>query len=163
MYTAYLLTGSNLGDKLQHLQAAKEAIAAYGEIVLVSAVYETAAWGLEEQPGFLNQALALQTSVEPETLMTRLLEEEEKMGRRRTVKFGPRIIDIDILLADDKIIHTPVLTLPHPAMTERRFVLTPLAEIAPNLLHPVEKKTIHQLLLACTDTLDVQKFTTNAG
>ncbi|KAI9450898.1 2-amino-4-hydroxy-6-hydroxymethyldihydropteridin epyrophosphokinase [Russula earlei] len=163
MYTAYLLTGSNLGNKLQYLAQAKQLIGAYGEVISESSIYETAAWGLEAQPSFLNQALALVTSLEPETLMTRLLEEEEKMGRRRTIQFGPRIIDIDILLADDMIINTPVLTLPHPAIPARRFVLVPLDEIAPTLLHPVEKKTIHQLLLDCTDTLDVQKFTTNAG
>ena len=91
--------------------------------------------------------------------MLELLKIEEQLGRIRTIKFGPRTIDIDILLIDELINNTTLLALPHPALPQRKFALMPLAEVAPNLVHPVEKKTISQLLLACTDSLDVQKIT----
>lgn len=158
MNTAYLLIGGNLGDRSAYLQQAIHHIQqSCGNIVLSSAIYETAAWGLTDQPSFYNQALAIDTLLTPEELMRTLLSIEETMGRKRTVKLGPRIIDLDILLIDGLVLSTGLLTLPHPALPLRRFALLPLSEIAPGLLHPVLHKTIAELLDECTDPLDVQK------
>ena len=120
-------------------------------------MYETAAWGITEQPSFYNQVIVLQTNLSPDNLMQSLLNIEEQIGRKRTVKYGPRIIDIDILLIDSLIQTTDLLSLPHPFLLERRFALLPLAEIAPLLFHPLANKTILELLQDCTDTLEVKK------
>lgn len=158
MQNAYLLIGSNLGNKAEQLEKAVHYIEQEcGQIVKCSALYETAPWGYTDQPAFMNQAIWLQTELSPEALMQCLLDIETKMGRIRTVKLGPRIIDLDILQIDQMIKETPLLQIPHPAMTVRRFALAPLAEIAPELLHPVSNKTATELLLACTDSSDVQK------
>lgn len=164
MQTAYLLIGGNLGNRLSYLKQACFFIEQYaGTITAQSSIYETAAWGLEDQPSFLNRVLVLQTTLAPDILMKELLAIEEKMGRTRSVKFGSRIIDIDILLINGLIIDTLLLRLPHPALPERKFALAPLNEVAPDLIHPIEKKTINQLLLECTDPLNVQKYSDNAG
>ncbi len=158
MNTAYLLTGGNMGNRSFHLQQAEQHIQQYcGEIVCSSSIYETEAWGFTDQPSFYNQALELRTVLTPDQLMRKLLEIELEMGRIRTQKMGPRIIDLDILLIDNLIIETELLAVPHPALIERRFALMPLAEIAPTLMHPVEGKTIAALLDACADPLNVQK------
>jgi len=158
MNTAYLLIGGNLGNRYAYLQKAVQFIQqSCGNIVHSSAIYETAAWGKTDQPSFFNQCLVLETELAPDQLMQKLLEIETTMGRKRTEKLGPRIIDLDILLIDGHIISTDLLTLPHPALPMRRFALLPLAEIAPDLIHPVLKKTIRELLAECTDELDVQK------
>jgi len=156
--TAYLLIGGNLGNRFQNLTRAIEAIHRYGHIAAISAVYETAAWGVEDQPAFLNQVIELHTDLAPQPLMTQLLAIEHTLGRVRDQKFGPRLIDIDILLLNNEVINTASLTVPHPALHLRRFALTPLAELAGNKLHPVFNKTITQLLEACTDKLDVKKI-----
>lgn len=164
MHKAYLLLGTNLGDKLAHLQQAQQQIQTLcGKVYSQSSIYETAAWGVTNQPSFYNQVLVIETTLLPEILMQTLLSIEEKLGRVRTIKFGPRTIDIDILLIDDLTNNSDLLQLPHPALPQRKFALLPLAEVAPNLFHPVEKKTISQLLQTCTDTLDVQKITTTAN
>lgn len=158
MNTAYLLTGGNMGNRAFHLQQAEQYIQQYcGEIVCSSSIYKTEAWGFTDQPAFYNQALELKTALSPDQLMRKLLEIELEMGRIRTLKMGPRIIDLDILLIDDLIIESELLSVPHPALVERRFALLPLAEIAPLLIHPIEGKTITALLDSCTDTLNVQK------
>ncbi len=163
-YTAYILIGGNIGDRFLNLQTAKELIKKNcGTILNESSIYQTAAWGITEQPNFLNQVLILTTTLEPEILMQKLLSIEESMGRKRTIKFGPRIIDLDILLIDDLVIKTELLSVPHPALPERKFALIPLNEIAPDLLHPVEKKSISQLLTDCNDELVVQKISANAS
>jgi 2-amino-4-hydroxy-6-hydroxymethyldihydropteridine diphosphokinase len=163
MNTAYLLIGGNLGDRFFYLEEAKRQIEINcGHIVTSSSIYETAAWGITEQPNFLNQVLVIETMLIPENLLQKLLSIEEKMGRIRNIKLGPRTIDIDILLIDDLIIRTNTLSVPHPALTERKFALIPLDEVAADLMHPVEKKSIQQLLLNCTDVLDVQKKSVNA-
>ncbi len=160
MNTAYLLLGGNIGDRIFYLNKAQALIEAYcGKIVQQSSLYETAAWGIEKQPAFYNKVFELQTNLSPEALMQQLLFIEEELGRKRMEKYGPRIIDIDILLMDDRIINEADLIIPHPRLTERRFALAPLAEIAGKVIHPVYKKTIDELLLDCTDQLDVKKIT----
>lgn len=159
MHVAYLLTGGNIGDRLYYLKEATRAIMkCCGRLVKESFVYETAAWGKTDQPSFYNQCLLLHTLLQPQQLMQQLLVVEQSLGRERTEKNGARTIDIDILLFDDCIINTPSLTIPHPRLTQRRFALTPLAEIAPDIMHPAEHKTISQLLQSCTDPLHVNKI-----
>lgn len=154
MNKAYLLIGGNMGDRLANLANAKDAIQEQvGVIKNISAIYETAAWGLEEQPSFLNQALLLETDFEALDLLNRLLKIEIQMGRIRNLPLGPRTIDLDIIFFNDQIIESDKLTIPHPQMQKRNFVLTPLNEIAPELIHPIFNKTINQLLIECTDTL----------
>jgi 2-amino-4-hydroxy-6-hydroxymethyldihydropteridine diphosphokinase len=159
MNVAYLLIGGNLGNRSANLQNALHQIEKNcGKILDLSAIYETAAWGLTNQPSFYNQALIIETNLTPNALMEELLSIETNMGRIRSLKLGPRIIDLDILLIDQLILDTELLTLPHPSMVQRRFALLPLAEIAPNLVHPILQKTIQELLMDCKDTLDVQKL-----
>ena len=159
MNKAYLLTGGNLGNRLNNLEEARKLIEQRcGKIVQQSSIYETAAWGFKDQPDFYNQALGIETKLSPQALMKTILIIEEKMGRKREIKMGPRTIDIDILLFNNEIIHQSHVTIPHERLHERRFALMPLAEIAPDLIHPVLKKTIQQLLLECTDTLNVNKI-----
>jgi 2-amino-4-hydroxy-6-hydroxymethyldihydropteridine diphosphokinase len=145
----YLSLGSNVGDREAHLRDAQARLGAAGRVVAVSSLYETEPVEFTEQAWFLNCAVALETGKTPRQLMTAILRIEEEMGRRRVQKKGPRSIDIDILLFDNvilnEIIDSPELTIPHPAVHQRRFVLEPLAEIAPEVLHPVLKKTILEL------------------
>jgi 2-amino-4-hydroxy-6-hydroxymethyldihydropteridine diphosphokinase len=142
---AYLSLGSNIGDREAQLRDALGRLGASGRVVAVSSVYETEPVELTQQPWFLNCAVALETRQNPQGLMAAILKIEEEMGRRRVQKKGPRSIDIDILLFGDTIVESRELTVPHPAMHERRFVLEPLAEIAPEVVHPVLKKTIREL------------------
>ncbi len=158
MNTAYLLIGGNLGNRAAYLeQALKQIEALCGSITHTSSIYETAAWGNTNQPAFYNQAIQLTTLLPPETLLEQLLAIEIEMGRVRTQKYGPRTIDLDILMIDDKVLDTKTLTIPHPQLHNRRFALLPLAEIAPSLHHPILDKTVSELLVNCPDTLDVQK------
>lgn len=159
MNIAYILTGGNLGDRQNNLAQAKELIGQQcGTISRASALYETAAWGNTEQPAFLNQALQIETKLNARQLIRRLLKIEKQMGRERKEKYGPRIIDIDILLFNEEIHNYPLLKLPHPEMQNRRFALLPLAEIAAGTIHPVLRKTISELLHECADQLDVKKY-----
>ena len=159
MYTAYLLIGGNLGDRFANLQRSIELIEeCCGDIISISSVYETAAWGVTDQPSFLNQVVVLNTEMKPEVLMEKLLEIELQMGRIRTEKMGPRTIDIDILLIDDLCIKSHHLTVPHPSLPLRKFALIPLAEVAGSRIHPAENKTISELLTDCPDTLTVTKI-----
>jgi 2-amino-4-hydroxy-6-hydroxymethyldihydropteridine diphosphokinase len=141
----YLSLGSNLGDRASNLNLAIERLGGLGEVLAVSSFYETEPVEFTAQPWFLNSAIELHTEKTAEGLMTGILEVERQMGRQRIEKKGPRTIDIDILLFGDSIVETKDLTIPHPAMHERRFVLEPLAEIAPEVRHPGLKRTIREL------------------
>ena len=159
MNKVFLLTGGNVGNRQQYLRESIERVETEcGKIITCSAIYETAPWGNTRQAAFLNQALELLTAWPAAALMQQLLAIEQTIGRKRAEKYGPRIIDIDMLLFNDDIIDTPVLTVPHPQMANRRFVLQPLNEIAASYIHPVFKRTIAQLLQACPDPLPVKKF-----
>lgn len=157
MNNLYLLTGGNLGDRLANLHNAFKLIDELaGTVVKKSSIYETAAWGLTDQPSFLNQVLLCTTHLTAGQILQTILLIEEKMGRKRLEKMGPRIIDIDILFYNDEIIDLPGLKVPHPEIARRRFVLEPLHEIAPDYIHPVFKRSIADLLHACTDALEVK-------
>ena len=144
----YLSLGSNVGDRELQLRDALRRLAVNGRVVAVSSFYETEPVEFTDQAWFLNCVVGLETTETPEQLMMALLQIEQQMGRRRIQKKGPRTIDIDILLFDEAIVDSPALTIPHPAMHQRRFVLEPLAEIAPEVRHPVLEKTIRELLEA---------------
>jgi len=153
----YLSLGSNIGDRETHVCDAIARLAAEGRVVAVSSFYETEPVEVPNQAWFLNCAVALETTDTPEQLMAALLKIERDMGRQRVQEKGPRTIDLDILLFGEAIIDSPDLTIPHPAMHERRFVLAPLAEIAPDARHPVLKKTAQQLLEALPTGQEVRK------
>ena len=156
--TAYLSLGSNVGDRAANLNAAIDRLRMLGEVIQVSSLYETEPVEFTAQPWFLNCVVELETEKTPEQLMEALLDIEQRMGRTRTQKKGPRSIDIDILLFGDSTVDTKGLTIPHPAVQERRFVLEPLAEIAPGVSHPRLKKTIHELRDALPPGQAVRKF-----
>ncbi len=159
MNKGYLLIGGNLGDRKLQLEKATAWIETEcGTIIRRSHLYETEAWGNKIQPPFLNQALLVNTACSALELLDLLLRIEKKMGRKRTEKFGPRNIDIDILLFNSELIQTSGLEVPHPQLVNRRFALEPLNEIASDLIHPVKEKTIHDLLKDCKDPLRVWKL-----
>ena len=159
MEISYILTGGNLGDRHTNLSRAADLLdSRAGRILRRSSLYETAAWGIEAQPNFLNQVLEIETALDPETLLALLLDIEREMGRIRGEKFGPRTIDLDILLYGDLIMDTRDLDIPHPRMAERRFVLMPLSELIGDRLHPVTGRSIRDMLLDCTDPLEVNRI-----
>jgi 2-amino-4-hydroxy-6-hydroxymethyldihydropteridine diphosphokinase len=158
MALAYLSLGSNLGDREDAIREAIRRLEALGRVVSVSSFYETEPVELTEQPWFLNCAVALETDQTPEQVMSEILKIEEQMGRQRVQRKGPRSIDLDILFWGNLVIESPNLTIPHPAMHERRFVLEPLAEIAAEARHPVLRKTVRELLEALPAGQAVRKL-----
>jgi len=157
MNSTYLLIGGNLGNRIENLAMARSLIEnELGKIIKVSSIYETAAWGITEQPDFLNQVLLIKTKFPPEKMMQLILSIENKMGRVRTQKNASRIIDIDILFFNDEIISNENLTIPHPEIQNRKFALIPLNEIASDLVHPVFKQSIKNLLSTSKDKLQVK-------
>jgi 2-amino-4-hydroxy-6-hydroxymethyldihydropteridine diphosphokinase len=153
MKSVYLGIGSNLGDRKVNLRnAVEKAEELTGKIVKVSSVYETEPWGFSSDDQFLNMVVKIKTSLKPSELLERLLMVESLMGRlREGKKYSSRIIDIDILFYGKQVVRTEVLEIPHPELYKRKFVLVPLAEIAPDLVHPVFKKSISELLQECSD------------
>lgn len=160
LFKTHLLLGTNLGDRISNLTKAESSINKNcGTIVQSSSIYETAAWGFINQPNFLNKIIEINTTLNATALLSSILDIEEQLGRKRTIKMGPRVIDIDILFMENfNSTSTPNLTIPHPAIAQRRFVLIPLVELMPNYIHPTIKKTMQQLLQECTDELSVKKF-----
>ena len=156
MNRAYLLLGGNIGNRLDNLERAKHLLEKQvGKVIKDSKVYETASWGNTDQPDFLNQVLLIKTKLTAEKIMEQILLIEKTMGRVRAKKNASRIIDIDILFFNEEVIETKNIIIPHPQIQNRNFVLYPLNELSPQLKHPVLKKTIHELLLQCSDTLAV--------
>lgn len=154
-----ILLGSNMGRRRAFLKkAGKQVRKRIGSVVRSSSIYQTAAWGKTNQPDFLNQVLEIGTEFTPLACIEILLDIESGMGRVRTEKNAPRTIDLDILFYDDLILNLPNLIIPHPAITERKFVLTPLHELLPEFLHPIHKKNNTTLLQECTDLLNVKKL-----
>lgn len=158
-HKTYLLLGSNLGDRKLILKNAAVVISQkIGVIESYSSIYETLAWGIEDQPAFLNQVIKVETSLHPQKLLTTINGIEKELGRVRHQKWGERLIDIDILYYNEDIIETENLVIPHPEIINRRFTLIPLAEIAPNYIHPIIKKNQSALLEICPDKLEVKNY-----
>ena len=161
MISAYLLLGTNQGDRIALLHKACDSIThRVGRIIRSSSVYESAPWGFDSDDWFLNKVLMVETSLPPEVLLLTLQQIEEDLGRvrRKTTGYESRSMDIDILFYDKAVINTSTLIIPHPRLHERRFTLVPLAEIAPDFQHPVLQKNITTLLLQCSDKTSVERL-----
>lgn len=158
MSTVFLSLGSNLGDRLVNIKKTLHMLESQVDIQGVSSVYETEPWGLKGQPWFLNIVCAGATNLPPRILLDFVKEIEHQLGRQPTVRFGPRLIDIDILFYNGQIIHSPELHIPHPRLAERAFVLIPLAEIAPDLKHPETGKTVRAMLAELESSEEVRKY-----
>ena len=156
MSVAFLGLGTNLDDRKENLRKAIEAIALKLSVCKQSSIYETAAWGYTDQPDFLNQVIEVETGLTPLRLLNFLKRTEVELGRIENFRYGPRLIDIDILFYDDLVKNTSRLQIPHPRIPERAFVLVPLNEIAPSLEHPVLGKTITELLEDVSDKAGVR-------
>jgi 2-amino-4-hydroxy-6-hydroxymethyldihydropteridine diphosphokinase len=155
----YLLLGSNVGSRIANIEQACRLIQnELSSSIIRSHLFETAAWGKTDQAAFLNQAILIETDIEPLALLTSLKKIEKAVGRIDTEKWGPRVIDIDILFYAGEIIQEPALQVPHPYLPVRRFALLPLLEIAADLIHPVLKKTIKELLAECPDESEVKLY-----
>ena len=158
--TAYLLLGGNLGDREANLKKAIELLNdKIGNVIAISSLYETAAWGKTDQPSFLNQAVSLETRLTALEVLEYALSIEQELGRVRKDKWGERLIDIDLILFGDEIINIPdKLQVPHPHMQDRKFVMEPLAEIAPEVIHPLLGETMLDICRNITDPLEVKKL-----
>lgn len=159
MNEVYLQLGSNIGNSKKQLSSARKYLGErIGRITGKSSLYQTAAWGNPDQPDFINQVIIVETLLPAKECIKKILDIESIMGRVRTIKNAPRIIDIDVLFFNNDIINFDELIVPHPALHNRLFVLIPLNELTPNFVHPLLNQTIHHLLLNCPDTLDVKKI-----
>lgn len=155
----HLLLGGNQGHvQKTFTQTIKKIERKIGIVVRQSSIYKTEAWGVQNQPDYLNMVLKVNTSLTPKETLAKCLAIEEELGRVRSERYAPRKIDIDILFFGQQMIATPGLTIPHPQIAKRRFALVPLNEISYHKKHPVLKKTIHHLLTICTDRLQVHKI-----
>jgi 2-amino-4-hydroxy-6-hydroxymethyldihydropteridine diphosphokinase len=156
-HIVYLALGSNLGNRLSNLKEAIAALPPQMEVKAKSPVYETPPWGYENQPKFLNQVIKAKTYLDPEPLLKHLKRLEVALGRKESFPNGPRLIDMDILFFDDLILNTPTLIIPHPRLHERGFVLLPLMDISPDLVHPISKKSVRELV-AGSNVEGIEKF-----
>ena len=154
---AFVLAGSNLGDRKANLEFALSSLSQGGTVSNASSCFETEPVGFSDQPWFLNQAIELKTRLKPTELLSLCQDIEAACGRIRTFPNAPRTLDLDILLYGDLVINQQNLIIPHPRLPERRFALEPLAQIAPNVMHPVLKKSIRALLEACLDSSEVRR------
>jgi 2-amino-4-hydroxy-6-hydroxymethyldihydropteridine diphosphokinase len=154
---SYLGLGTNLGNRIQNLRAAQMALPPQVQVLRTSRIYETPPWGFIAQPTFLNQVFEVQTDLTPLALLEYLKAIEVNLGRIPTFRYGPRQMDIDILFYGDQVIESPKLTIPHPRLSERAFMLVPLTELAPDWVHPVLHQTIYQML-AQVDPSGVEVF-----
>lgn len=151
--------GSNLGDRPANLQQALQLLQQEGIILSgCSPLYETPSWGKENEPAYLNAVVQLQTSLSPEALLELLLKTENKLGRDRPYRWAPRTLDLDLLYFHQEIRNTDQLTLPHPRIEERKFVLQPLCDLSPGFLHPVSLKNQESLLQECPDTSSITRW-----
>lgn len=156
-HIVYLALGTNLGDRLANLKQAIASLTPQMEVKTKSQVYETAPWGYEDQPKFLNQVVKAKTYLDPEPLLKHLKRLEVALGRKESFPNGPRLIDMDILFYDDLVLEMPALVIPHPRLHERGFVLLPLMDIAPDLVHPVNNKSVREMAAQC-DAVGIEKF-----
>lgn len=156
-HIVYLALGSNLGDRLANLKQAVASLPPQMEVKAKSRVYETPPWGYADQSMFLNQVIRANTYLELEPLLKHIKRLETALGRKPSFKNGPRLIDLDILFYDDLVLDTPSLVIPHPHMHERGFVLLPLMDIAPDLVHPVNKKSVREMIASC-DVSGIREF-----
>jgi 2-amino-4-hydroxy-6-hydroxymethyldihydropteridine diphosphokinase len=158
-HIAYIALGTNLGDRSANLRAALEELPPDVRVLAESHVYETPPWGYTDQPAFLNMAVRTETDLEPEALLGYLKQLEARLGREPSFRNGPRRIDLDILFYDDLVLDEPGLSIPHPRLHERAFVLVPLADLAPDFRHPVLNQTVFELL-APLDVSEIQRYQT---
>ena len=159
MNTVYIQLGSNIGERESFITKSMHKVEDdIGKIITVSSIFETTAWGNENQNNFLNSVIEIKTPFDAFTILQKSQEIENNLGRKRSDKWGERTIDIDILFYNNKIINTKELTVPHPLIEKRKFVLMPLSEIAPNYMHPILKKNISTLLSECKDTQKVLDY-----
>ncbi len=159
MLSYYLLLGSNIGNKIQHIEDAQAHVEKHiGHINLKSSKYRTEPWGLENQEDFINMVIQVTSDLSPEIVLNKIKDIEQQVGRTETEHWGPRVIDIDILYCDDKVVNTEKLQIPHPQISNRNFVLIPLIEIAGDMTDPVHKITIDEIYEKCTDTCEVYMY-----
>ena len=157
MSIIYIALGTNLGDRLANLRSAIESFAPELRVTRESTIYETPPWGFTDQPAFLNMVIEAETNLDPRALLVYLKKKEDELGRVKNFRNGPRLIDLDILFYDDLIMNEENLIIPHPRLHQRAFVLMPLADIAPELEHPLIEKTIIELLQD-VDTSEITPF-----
>jgi len=148
-HIVYLSLGTNLGNRAANLKEAISSLPPQMNVKAKSKVYETPPWGYTDQDNFLNQVVKAATYLEPEKLLKHIKRLEVAMGRKASFRYGPRLIDIDILFYDDVVLETSSLTIPHPDLHERGFVLLPMMDIAPDFVHPLKKKSIRELVGFC--------------
>ncbi len=160
VHTVYLALGTNLGDRESNLEAALDALSSQIRLLAESPIYQTAPWGYEDQPDFLNQVVRAETTLSPRELLTFVKRVEEQAGREPSFRYGPRKIDVDILFYEDWIVEEDDLIIPHPRLHQRAFVLVPLADLAPELCHPKLNRTVSDLL-EDVDTGDVKRLRTS--